>query len=116
MRSFLFFVLVVLATTAIHPAAAVQITFADLNIIHGQSIIIDNSTGGFVGEYNSTDTTPDLTEAHYIFIFKPTAQSLFTSPQGTVDFLGGFLPISINYFIAAILLFGIAYGISRMWK
>jgi hypothetical protein len=116
MRPFLFFILVVLAFTTVHPAAAVQITFADLNIINGMKVIIDNSTGGFVGEYNTTDTTPDLTEEHYVFIFKPSAQSLFTSPQGTVDFLSGFLPISINYFIAGVLLFGIAYGISKMWK
>ncbi len=103
-----------------YPAAAaeVTITFADLNIIKGVNVIVYNATasGSFVGEYNSTETIKLDSTQNYVFVLKPTSQSWFTSPQGTVDVLGIYLPIYVNYLIAGVVVVGLAYAISRLWK
>lgn len=115
---FPFFILFALLISA-YPVSAgcnVSITYADLNIIHGVKIIVFNGTdGSFVGEYNTTDTVT-FCDGGYMSILKPTDQSLFTSPAGTVEVLSAYLPITINYLIAGVFIIGIAYAVSRLWK
>lgn len=118
-KFFSFFILCVLVFALAYPVSAddVSITFADLNIIHGVKILVYNETGQFVGEYNSTDTTTfPATNHSYVFILKPTDQSLFTSPAGTIQVLSAYLPLTINYLIAGVFIIGIAYAVSRLWK
>ncbi len=117
-KPFSLFILFLILISA-YPVSAddISITFADLNIIHGIKIIAFNETGQFVGEYNSTDTaTFNATGHSYVFILKPTDQSLFTSPAGTIQLLSAYLPITINYLIAGVFIIGIAYAVSRLWK
>ncbi len=118
MRPICFLFLIAAALLLVYPAAAadVSITFADLNIIKGVHILIYNNTGSFMGEFNSTDTATIDSAQSYIFVLKPTSQSWFTSASGTIDVLGAYLPITVNYMIAGVFILGIAYAISRMWK
>jgi flagellar biosynthesis protein FliQ len=115
------FVMALILTLSIFPIMAsaqvneTTITFSDLNIIKGVHILIYNQTGYFIGDFETTDTT-NLPSGSYVFILKPTDQSLFTSPAGTVQVLAAYLPIAINYLIAGVFIIGIAYAVSRLWK
>ncbi len=97
-------------------STGVGITFADMNLIKGINILVYQANGTLVGEYRSTDTLILDQNQSYLFVLKPTDQSWFTSAGGTVDVLGAYLPLTVNYLIAGIFILGIAYAISRLWK
>ena len=97
-------------------AAAVDITFSDLQIVKGVSIIVYNSSGSLVGEYNTTSSLSLPDSAGYVFVVKPTEQSWFSDPVNTIQLFTIWLPPMLSYLTWLVVIVGTVFIVSRLWK
>ncbi len=116
MRKIYFLFLLVLILISTVPANAVTITFGDLNIQKGVKILIYNSTGGLIGEYNTTDTVSLNSSGSYIFILKPSEQVWFTNPLNALELFKTLTPAVLSYLLFAMVIIGTGYLITRVLR
>ena len=97
-------------------AQNVTITFSDLNIQKGVKILIYNSTGSLIGEYNTTDTVILNASQSYIFILKPSEQAWFTNPLNAIELFKASVPTFLSYLLYAVVIIGTGYLITRIFR
>lgn len=109
----IFFVLLI---SFISTASATNVTFADLNIVKGVGILVYNSTGTLIGEYNSTATASLDSTSDYVFVLKPTEQSWFSDPLNAINLFTVLLPPMMSYLLWVVVIVGTVYIVTRLWK
>ncbi len=113
-RSILF---LILAGLFIVPALGdVSVTFADLNIVKGVHVLIYNNTGAFIGEYNTTQSVTLDPAQSYIFVLKPNEGSWFTDPFQSIELLKSSMPVIISYSMYLVLIVGLGFILTRIWR
>jgi len=86
MRFLLFIALSVVLAALPVSANSVTITFSDLNILQKDTkILVYDSTGNFIGEYNTSDTVTLDANSSYIFVLKPSGGDWFSNPFNAIE-------------------------------
>jgi len=114
--SFLFLILILILVSVPVNAQNVTITFSDLNIQKGVKILIYDSTGSLIGEYNTTDTVVLDSSQSYIFILKPSEQAWFTNPINALELFKASVPAFLSYLLFAVVIVGSGYLITRIFR
>jgi hypothetical protein len=95
-------IITLLAVVYISEAQNVTITFSDLDLTKDQKILIYNSTGHLVGEFNATDTVQLDVNNSYIMVIKPSEASWFSDPWQAINLLKATVPTYLSYLIFGI--------------
>ena len=87
-------------------ANALNITLSDITLGKQIKVLVYDSQGHLIGEYNSTDTITNLSaDKDYIFVFKPAPQDWFNNPLNALELFKASIPPALSYvlFLAVIL-------------
>jgi len=97
-------------------AQNVTVTFSDLDLTKDQKILIYNSTGHLIGEFNSTDTVELDANNSYIFVLKPSEVSWFSNPWEALNLLKATVPTYLSVLIFSLGIISGLFLIVRILK
>jgi len=118
MRKSSIFLFLILIFSLVQTANAVTITFSDLDLVGAKKILIYNQSGGFIGEFNTTDTVNLNNTDSYIIVFKPSVQeAYFKDPLGRMtEFAKANLPVIMVFMGYIAFVVGMVIIVSRAIK
>lgn len=91
--------LIFLISLPVVQAEDFRIDLTDVDFTKNFEILVYNSTGKYVGSLKDDGNITLNSTADYMFVVKPTAQSWFTDPLKSIEFLRLIIPIYLNYFL-----------------
>ena len=107
MASKIFFILLFLGLVVVTgTASAVKITLSDITLGKNIKVLVYDSKGNLLGEYNSTDTIVLNSTQDYIFVFKPAPQDWFNNPLNSIKLFEATTPTLLGF----VLFFAVIVG------
>lgn len=115
MRLFFIIILFTAITVLTVSAESITITFSDLDILQKNTkILIYDSNGNLVGEFNTSDTVTLDANDSYIFVFKPSGGDWFSNPFTSIELIKERAPTIFGYILFAVVIAGLGYLITRL--
>jgi len=93
---------------------ALNITLSDITLGKQIKVLVYDSKGNLVGEYNSTDTITLNTTSDYIFVFKPSSSDWFNNPLNALELFKLSVPPTLSYVLFLSVILATVYLIKKV--